>query len=844
MHFFNPRAGDAAGRGRRRRGLRGPRRSPSRGRPAQAMGKRVILAADGPGFLVNRCERPFGLEALRLLGERDRDGRADRPHLPARRRLSHGPVRADGPRRGGRRLRRVAQLLRAVVRRAALAPVADHRAAGRRRAHGRKSGRGYYDYTRRAPPPRRPGPAARRRRRRGPVVVVAGERPCSRTSCAPPPERAGWRACERATSTRTARAAVADPRLRIRSSDDPPAAGRRRRRSCAPTARWPRWTPRARPSGFHALPPLDDARLVELTRGRRPPTDVAAERAAERSSRRSASTASGWPTRPGSCSAGSSASSSTRPPSRSARASAAPRTSTPGMLLGLNHPHGPLHLGRHDRARPRARRARRARRRVPRGALPRRAAAAPAGAGRGASAAASGAGFFDARGAVTPRSHVRRRPRRSDQGMPLPPFQRVLDEHRDDVYRFLVAVAGRDDADDCFQETLISALRAYPRLDGAANVRAWLLTIAHRKAIDAHRARRRRAVPVAEVPDRAAAESAAPGSGPDPELWALVGALPGQAARRRRAAVRRRPRPRRDRHGPRAARRTPRGATCTRASPRCERSGRHDATSRTPCAAPRPRPIPMPPRALSRRAAAAAAATGAATLAYALDARRRSAISWSPAAAAASCGSPTRDSRRPTTCSRGSPSAISPAIVETPAGLDEARRELDEYFAGRRTTFDLPVDLALVRGPFGRRVLERPAGSPSARRRATPRSPRGRAARGPCRAAGNALGSNPIAIVVPCHRVLRSGGALGGYTGGLDQKRYLLALEGHDELIAAEATCGAMRTGAARVSCRRPGPTGPRRGRPRACRRASGPRGCRAGTTRRPGRPGSRTRPR
>jgi RNA polymerase sigma factor (sigma-70 family) len=116
-------------------------------------------------------------------------------------------------------------------------------------------------------------------------------------------------------------------------------------------------------------------------------------------------------------------------------------------------------------------------------------------------------------------------------GVTLPPFQRLLDEHRDDVYRFLVASLGRDDADDCFQETFISALRAYPRLRDASNLRSWLFTIAHRKAIDAHRARSRRAVSVEAVPDRA-------GTGElqlngEPELWRAVRELPAK----QRAAV-------------------------------------------------------------------------------------------------------------------------------------------------------------------------------------------------------------------------------------------------------------------------------------------------------------------
>ena len=109
--------------------------------------------------------------------------------------------------------------------------------------------------------------------------------------------------------------------------------------------------------------------------------------------------------------------------------------------------------------------------------------------------------------------------------MRLPPFQRLLDEHGDQVHRFLVAAAGPDEADDCFQETVISALRAYPRLRRVDDLRAWLFTIAHRKAIDAHRARRRRAVPVAE-PVGAARLVAGPSVDGEPELWQRVRELP------------------------------------------------------------------------------------------------------------------------------------------------------------------------------------------------------------------------------------------------------------------------------------------------------------------------------
>lgn len=121
-------------------------------------------------------------------------------------------------------------------------------------------------------------------------------------------------------------------------------------------------------------------------------------------------------------------------------------------------------------------------------------------------------------------------------------------------------------------------------------------------------------------------------------------------------------------------------------------------------------------------------------------------------------------------------SRISPRVLAVPRRLDEPRRELDQYFAGSRQQFEVPIDWRLTRG-FGRKVLRAtariPYGAVSSYKQvaAAAGSPRG------FRAAGNALGSNPIPIVVPCHRVLHSGGGLGGYTGGLERKRMLLAVE-------------------------------------------------------------------
>jgi RNA polymerase sigma factor (sigma-70 family) len=110
----------------------------------------------------------------------------------------------------------------------------------------------------------------------------------------------------------------------------------------------------------------------------------------------------------------------------------------------------------------------------------------------------------------------------------LPPFQRFLDAHRDDVLRFLVAAVGRHDADDAFQETFLSALRAYERLQPESNLRAWVLTIAHRKALDVHRARGRRPLPVAELDDCAAPVAGATvrQAGADGDQWERVRALP------------------------------------------------------------------------------------------------------------------------------------------------------------------------------------------------------------------------------------------------------------------------------------------------------------------------------
>jgi RNA polymerase sigma factor (sigma-70 family) len=105
----------------------------------------------------------------------------------------------------------------------------------------------------------------------------------------------------------------------------------------------------------------------------------------------------------------------------------------------------------------------------------------------------------------------------------LPPFQALLDEYAADVYRFCVATAGPVEADDAFQETWLAAMRAYPKLRRADNLRAWLLRIAQNKAIDQHRSRGRRPVPVENVPDAGVTDAPMRLDG---ELWDTVRELP------------------------------------------------------------------------------------------------------------------------------------------------------------------------------------------------------------------------------------------------------------------------------------------------------------------------------
>jgi methylated-DNA-[protein]-cysteine S-methyltransferase len=120
---------------------------------------------------------------------------------------------------------------------------------------------------------------------------------------------------------------------------------------------------------------------------------------------------------------------------------------------------------------------------------------------------------------------------------------------------------------------------------------------------------------------------------------------------------------------------------------------------------------------------------------------------------------------------------VSPRVLEAPAQLDDARRQLDLYFDGKLDSFNLPLDWQLSEG-FRLRVLHAITAIPYGQTRSYTEMATKAGNERAVRAAGTACGRNPIPLVVPCHRVLRSGGALGGYGGGLPMKKGLLQLEG------------------------------------------------------------------
>ena len=325
----------------------------------------------------------------------------------------------------------------------------------------------------------------------------------------------------------------------------------------------------------------------------------------------------------------------------------------------------------------------------------------------------------------------------------IPPFERFYVEHRDEVLGYLRRLLGQR-AEDAWQETFLRALRAYDRLEHGRHLRAWVFTIATRwrwtscgDQRPTRRARRR--------PGRAGAPSAPAYR----ELEPLTGAA-ADRARRGRPPLRLRPDLRRDRRRARLVR----GRGARRSIVRRPQTEEVTLTVTPELDAVSARPP-------SRGASSTSATTSS---------RRRSARCWSrrPRGLCRSL----RPGRR------GGASALARFGVRVLArrALDDVRRELDEYFEGRRRVSTCRSTCALA--PIS------PGGAPRARagavrparhlRRARAEVGRPRAAR----AVGTAMNRNPIPIVLPCHRIVGANGSLTGYAGGLHVKRALLELEG------------------------------------------------------------------
>ncbi len=314
----------------------------------------------------------------------------------------------------------------------------------------------------------------------------------------------------------------------------------------------------------------------------------------------------------------------------------------------------------------------------------------------------------------------------------------------------LRGAVGRGEAEDCFQETFLAALRAYPRLDDTSNLRGWLLTIAHRKAIDHHRANGRRPMPVAEVVEVGVND-------PEPRRRDLGRGrrATAKAARRGGPALRLRPPPRRDRRRP--------GLLAGSGPPQPARG--NEATEEG-----------AGMKAELQRLADRAAAEGLLDVAYT-----------------------TMDSPFGTLLLATTPRGLGAPGAAQPGRGGAARRPGDSRLPpSARSAYATRRDPPRTRPLLRRKTHKlRPPPRLAAHRRLprqesntrSPRIPYGKTRsytemarkagnERAVRAAGTACGTNPLPIVVPCHRVLRTGGALGGYGGGLPMKKALLKMEG------------------------------------------------------------------
>ena len=357
------------------------------------------------------------------------------------------------------------------------------------------------------------------------------------------------------------------------------------------------------------------------------------------------------------------------------------------------------------------------------------------------------------------------------------PFEEIVAEHGAVVMRVCRALLGPSEAEDAWAETFLAALRAYPTLRADSNVRGWLVTIAHRKAIDHIRSSARAPLSDGRVA-RAASRTGRtpPRPCPTAELWSAVAALPAgqrtavvyhyvaglpyaEIAALTDTAVHGHEAPRRRRH------RQPAQAL----------SRRNHTMTATDLLAAIPAPDPDAAARLHDRLVEEADGEGLLDVSY-----RTLDSPVGPLLLAATSDGLVRvafDREDHDAVLATLAAEISPRILRAPRRLDDVARQLDEYFARRRRRFDLPVDLQLAHG-YRRTVLTHLRAIPygSTETYATVAASTGRPAA--VRAVGTACARNPLPLVVPCHRVVRSDGTIGQYGGGPEVKERLLQMEG------------------------------------------------------------------
>ncbi|MEJ7561459.1 MAG: methylated-DNA--[protein]-cysteine S-methyltransferase [Ilumatobacteraceae bacterium] len=375
------------------------------------------------------------------------------------------------------------------------------------------------------------------------------------------------------------------------------------------------------------------------------------------------------------------------------------------------------------------------------------------------------------------------------------PFDEVVAEHGAVVLRVCRAMLPAAEADDAWSETFLSAMRAYPDLRPDSNVRGWLTTIAHRKAIDQIRGRNRRPSPVDPLPiDGVPQGSVRPA--PTSVLAALdragvVAELQGRSTCSHRSS-----------EAPSSTTTSPNCPTPGRRTARHERGGREAKRSGRHCPAANDdernptmntetpgttdqqllaeleRSIPTPTAddldTLRAGLAADAEREGVLDVAYrSMDSPYGSLLLAATEKGLVRIGLATEDHDA---ILDGLAETVSPRMLRSGRRTDPIVRQLDEYFSGDRRRFDVELDLHLVRGfrhdvlthlvdvgygtTVSYAVLAAASGNPRA-----------------VRAAGSACSHNPIPLVVPCHRVVRSDGSVGNYAGGSEMKVSLLAME-------------------------------------------------------------------